>query len=623
MAPKKKAVNKTTRPKTPATVTSKRGKEYETTAAASRPSRTAAQTDLSFPDTAPERAANKPIVPSTMNPSGTRSRPPRPAAESAPKRGRPAKTATAPAKRARGRPPKSANTTVTARPAAHAGKRGPGRPPKSTAATSSPVEPAKRGPGRPPKSASTPSTAKAAPAAKSSATSKKRGRPAKEAVSNEPPKKRVRPSRASALADAVPPEDQQPTPKKRGAPPYGGETTKVDSDDDAAAEQLEEELQDEVDEPISAPKKRGRPAKGKGKAMQAATNDVALQSSGPTSAQGRQYWLMKAEQDGHDVQLKDGSTFNTRFTIDDLQAKTVPEPWDGVRNPSAAKNMRTMKQGDLAFFYASGGKMPGIVGIMEIVQEASPDVTAHDETSAGYVENAKQRDRWCVVHVEFRKKFSRPITRTELLAAKDAGPLAKMQEFTAARLSVSKVSEDEWHHIHSLIENLDERDSDQEEDGTPVLNGSNKTEEDALSSVLNGAGEDILESTAVVEQEIEVVDLPSAQSGAPSAVMASTEDLLMPTTDSLFPPTDIVETSAPLAAASSRPTSRGSRAGSAQRTLAPRAGSRTGSRAGSRAGSAPRSLAPPKGRARSTTPQQRAGSAQPSSGGLMEAIGEE
>lgn len=41
--------------------------------------------------------------------------------------------------------------------------------------------------------------------------------------------------------------------------------------------------------------------------------------------QGRQYWLMKAEpetrlENGHDV----------RFSIDDLAAKTEPEPWDGT-----------------------------------------------------------------------------------------------------------------------------------------------------------------------------------------------------------------------------------------------------------------------------------------------------
>lgn len=35
--------------------------------------------------------------------------------------------------------------------------------------------------------------------------------------------------------------------------------------------------------------------------------------------------------------------------------------------------MRAMKKGDLAFFYHSNCKQPGIVGIMEIVREASVD----------------------------------------------------------------------------------------------------------------------------------------------------------------------------------------------------------------------------------------------------------
>lgn len=39
-----------------------------------------------------------------------------------------------------------------------------------------------------------------------------------------------------------------------------------------------------------------------------------------------------------------------------------------------AKNlMRDMKKGDFAFFYHSNCKVPGIVGVMEIVQEHSTD----------------------------------------------------------------------------------------------------------------------------------------------------------------------------------------------------------------------------------------------------------
>lgn len=35
--------------------------------------------------------------------------------------------------------------------------------------------------------------------------------------------------------------------------------------------------------------------------------------------------------------------------------------------------MRMMMKGDLAFFYHSNCKVPGIAGIMEIVQEHTPD----------------------------------------------------------------------------------------------------------------------------------------------------------------------------------------------------------------------------------------------------------
>ena len=39
----------------------------------------------------------------------------------------------------------------------------------------------------------------------------------------------------------------------------------------------------------------------------------------------------------------------------------------------ARNNLRSMAKGDLAFFYHSNCKVPGIVGVMEIVQEHSVD----------------------------------------------------------------------------------------------------------------------------------------------------------------------------------------------------------------------------------------------------------
>jgi hypothetical protein len=83
---------------------------------------------------------------------------------------------------------------------------------------------------------------------------------------------------------------------------------------------------------------------------------------------GRNHWLLKAEPESRIEKGKD-----VKFSIDDLQACKIPEPWSGVRNHIAKNNMLSMKKGDLAFFYHSSCKIPGVVGVMEIVQEATPD----------------------------------------------------------------------------------------------------------------------------------------------------------------------------------------------------------------------------------------------------------
>lgn len=44
-----------------------------------------------------------------------------------------------------------------------------------------------------------------------------------------------------------------------------------------------------------------------------------------------------------------------------------------LTSKTAQKHIRDMKKGDLAFFYHSNCKVPGIAGIMEIVKEHSPD----------------------------------------------------------------------------------------------------------------------------------------------------------------------------------------------------------------------------------------------------------
>ncbi|RGP71269.1 thymocyte nuclear 1 [Fusarium longipes] len=164
---------------------------------------------------------------------------------------------------------------------------------------------------------------------------------------------------------------------------------------------------------------------------------------------GQWYWLMKAEPESR---IENG--VDVKFSIDDLKAKTEPEGWDGIRAYAARNNMRNMNAGDLAFFYASNCKEPGIVGIMEIVKEFSEDRSARKPGAPYYdPKSTKEKPIWDLVHVEFRKKFAVPIGLKELKElGKAGGPLEAMQLLKQSRLSVSKVSGDEFRFLCELAD---------------------------------------------------------------------------------------------------------------------------------------------------------------------------
>ncbi|KAK7935834.1 hypothetical protein PG985_001329 [Apiospora marii] len=170
-------------------------------------------------------------------------------------------------------------------------------------------------------------------------------------------------------------------------------------------------------------------------------------SSGPSSE--KSYWLLKAEPE---TRLENG--VDVRFSIDDLASRTEPEPWDGIRNYAARNNLRAMKKGDLAFFYHSNCKEPGIVGTMEIVQEHSPDLSAHDPKAPYYDASSKPSEpKWSVVHVEFRSKFAQQIGLKELREmGKPGQPLENMQLLKQSRLSVSRVGSTEFEYLIGVAE---------------------------------------------------------------------------------------------------------------------------------------------------------------------------
>ena len=120
--------------------------------------------------------------------------------------------------------------------------------------------------------------------------------------------------------------------------------------------------------------------------------------------------------------------------------------------------MRAMKKGDQAFFYHSNCKVPGIAGIMEIVEEHTVDKSAFDKGHPYYdPKSDPKKPKWENVHVKFVRKFPQLVALTELKSfAKEGGALVGMQTLRQSRLSVSSVQPAEWHFIMGLIDSPDD-----------------------------------------------------------------------------------------------------------------------------------------------------------------------
>lgn len=149
------------------------------------------------------------------------------------------------------------------------------------------------------------------------------------------------------------------------------------------------------------------------------------------------YWLMKSEPDV--------------FGIDDLaKMPKQTEHWDGVRNYQARNMMRDqMKVGDKVFFYHSNTKVPGIIGIMEVVREGYPDHTAFDPDQKYYdPKSDPEKPRWFMVDVKFVRKLGRTISLEELKERPELEEMPLVRK--GNRLSIMPVSKDEWDFILSL-----------------------------------------------------------------------------------------------------------------------------------------------------------------------------
>ena len=139
------------------------------------------------------------------------------------------------------------------------------------------------------------------------------------------------------------------------------------------------------------------------------------------------YFLLKSEPDC--------------FSIDDLQ-RVGQESWTGVRNFQARNTLRdAMNVGDLCFFYHSTCDEPGIVGLMRVVSEALPDMTALDIHDEHYdSKSTLENPIWTTRIMEFVEKFQKPITLNFIKNDPELSQMVVAQR--GSRLSVAPVKKE-------------------------------------------------------------------------------------------------------------------------------------------------------------------------------------
>ncbi|MBC7904249.1 MAG: EVE domain-containing protein [Gemmatimonadaceae bacterium] len=124
------------------------------------------------------------------------------------------------------------------------------------------------------------------------------------------------------------------------------------------------------------------------------------------------YWLVKSE------------PFKYSWDQFEKDKETV---WEGVRNYAARNNLQAMKKGDEVLYYHSNEGLE-VVGIAKVSKEAYQDPSTDDKA-------------WVVVNLKPFKKIKNPVSLNTIKADKR---LANMDIVRLGRLSVGKVSDEEW-----------------------------------------------------------------------------------------------------------------------------------------------------------------------------------
>ncbi len=107
----------------------------------------------------------------------------------------------------------------------------------------------------------------------------------------------------------------------------------------------------------------------------------------------RRYWLMKSEPGD--------------YSIADL-ARDGSDLWTGVRNFQARNFLREARPGDGVLFYHSSCAAPGVYGVAEVCEEASPDPTQFARGKYRDPRATKEKPLWFCPRVRFVRELRTP-----------------------------------------------------------------------------------------------------------------------------------------------------------------------------------------------------------------------
>jgi predicted RNA-binding protein with PUA-like domain len=118
---------------------------------------------------------------------------------------------------------------------------------------------------------------------------------------------------------------------------------------------------------------------------------------------------------------------------DQVKRGAKGESWSGVRNFTARRHLKSMKKGDLAFFYHTGDEKQ-VVGVVEVIREAYPDAT-------------DPKGVFVAVDMKAVKPVPKPVTLAEIKAEPRLKDMALVKY---SRLSVQPVNAAEWRIVCAM-----------------------------------------------------------------------------------------------------------------------------------------------------------------------------